>query len=180
MSEPQRGELPTRVVVTAPGWVRFLALPLMVLFWVGCVIGLYGLVREGAGADTPVAAAVVAWVLVVFFVLVIPPAAWAILRYRTVLDLANDRVERRPGKVSVPVSTLRELRALPPALVNRANRGARVQVIDANGRVVTQVDESMRQWPAALAVLREWARRNPSLVEGDYSRSALLGVGTEG
>ncbi|MBM6400552.1 hypothetical protein [Phycicoccus sonneratiae] len=175
MSGPQRGELPTRVVITAPAWVRLISLPLMLAFWVGCVMGLVGLVRDGAGEDTPLLAAVVGWVLVLFFVLVIPPAAWFVLRYRTVLDVEGDRVERQPGAVSVPVSTLRELRALPPSTLNRANRGARVQVIGENGGVVAQVDESMRQWPAALAVLRAWARRDPSLVEGDYSRAALLG-----
>ena len=147
----------------------------MLAFWVGCLIGLVGLVREGAGQDTPFLAAAVGWVLVVLFVLVIPPAVWVLLTARTVLDVANDRVERRPGAVSVPVSALRELRALPPATVDRANRGARVQAVDARGAVVAQVEESARQWPTALAVLREWARRRPELVHDDYSRERLLG-----
>ena len=113
MSEPQRGELPPRVVITAPAWARLISLPLMLALWVGCVLGLVGLARDGAGEGTPLAALVVAWVVVLLLVLVIPPAAWFILRYRTVLDVANDRVERSPGRVSVPVSRLRELRALP-------------------------------------------------------------------
>ncbi len=147
----------------------------MVAFWVGCVLGLVGLVREGAGEDTPFLAAAVGWVLVVLFVLVIPPTAWVLLTARTVLDVANDRVERRPGKVAVPVSALRELRALPPSTLNRANRGARVQVVDARGTVVAQVEESMRDWPTALAVVREWARRRPDLVHDQYSTDRLLG-----
>ena len=63
--------------------------------------------------------------------------------------------------------------------MNRANRGARVQLVGEDS-MVAQVEESMRQWPAALAVLREWARRDPSLLAGEYSRAALLGATTEG
>ena len=149
----------------------------MLLFWVGCVVALVGLVREGAGPDTPVAAAVAAWVLVILFVLLLPAAAWAIVRFRTVLDVENDRVERTPGGVSLPVSAVRELRALPASTVDRANRGARVQIVGPDGSVVAQVEESMREWPAALAVLRAWARRDPSLVVDDTARWALLGAG---
>ncbi|MBT9254252.1 hypothetical protein KMZ32_00915 [Phycicoccus sp. MAQZ13P-2] len=176
MTDPQRGELPTRVVVRAPTWVRYVGLPLMVLWWGLCAFMLVGFLVSGVGVGdgTPLLAAVVSYVLLGLFVVVIPPAAWSVVRYRTVLDLANGRVERRPGNVSLAVSEVRELRALPAAPVGRANRGARVQVLDAEGRVAAQVEESMREWPAALVVLREWARQHPGLVEGEYSRQALL------
>ncbi|MBM6405416.1 hypothetical protein JQN72_14315 [Phycicoccus sp. CSK15P-2] len=178
MSEPQRGALPARVVVRSPAWVRFVALPLMLVFWGACAYTFVGFVvtRAGFGDGTPLAATLVGYVLLFFFVAVIPPAAWGIARYRIVLDVVNDRVERRPGNVSVPVSALREIRALPAAVVGRANRGARVQLLDGDGRVAAQLEESMREWPAALGVVREWARRDPSLVEGDYSRERLLGA----
>jgi len=50
----------------------------MLGWWGLCLVGLYGLAREGAGEDVPLLATVVAWVLVVLFVVVIPPAVYAI------------------------------------------------------------------------------------------------------
>ncbi|WP_377641372.1 hypothetical protein [Oryzobacter terrae] len=170
MSEPQRGALPTRVVVRSPGWARVVSLPLMVIWWVLCVVGLVGLVTNGPGDDVPWPATVVAFVLLGFFVVVVPPAVWFLLTYR--VELGPDGVSRRPGSFSVPVSGLTRLEALAPAALGRADRGARVRVHGA-GQVV-QVADSSREFPAVLDLVRAWAAERPELVTDEYSRSRLL------
>ncbi len=146
------------------------SLPLMLGWWVLSVIGLIGLVREGAGEGTPVLAAVVAWALLLLFVVVIPPAAFFLLTYR--VELGPDTVSRRPGSFSVPVSGLTRLEALPPATLARADRGARVRV--HGGGQVVQVADSSREFRAVLDLVRAWAAERPELVTDDYSRSRLL------
>lgn len=155
-----------------------MALPVLVLLWGACGYTLVGLLAHGTGPGdgTPVLAALVGYPVLVLLVVVLPPAAWAIGRHRVVLDVANRRVERRPGRVSVPVSELRAVRAVPPARVDRANRGLRVRVVDAAGGVAAQLDESTREWGPALRVLREWAREEPRLVDDEYTRALLLGA----
>lgn len=144
----------------------------MALLWVGLLFVLYGLVTQGAGDDVPWLAAAAAWILTVFFFLVLPLAAWAILTFRLVLG--PDRIERRPGRISVVVRDLRELRALPASTINRANRGARVQMINANGGVVAQIEESAREWTDGLDMARYWASQNPDLIKDDYTNERLL------
>ncbi|MFC7486765.1 hypothetical protein ACOCJ7_11035 [Knoellia sp. CPCC 206453] len=172
MTSPQWGELPDPVVVRAPSWARFVSIPLMAVLWVGLLFGLYGLVTQGAGDDVPWLAAAAAWILAIFFVLVLPAAAYALLAYRLVLG--PERIERRPGRTSVEVSELRELRALPASTINRANRGARVQMITSNGGVVAQIEESSREWSEGLDMARYWALTNPDLVRDDYTRERLV------
>jgi hypothetical protein len=175
VTSPQWGELPTPVVVRAPSWARFVSLPLMAVLWVGLLFVLYGLVTQGAGDDVPWLAAAAGWVLTIFFVVVLPLAAHALLTYRLVLG--PERIERRPGRTSVEVSDLRELRALPASTINRANRGARVQMIASNGGVVAQIEESSREWGDGLDMVRYWALANPDLVKDDYTRQRLVRSG---
>lgn len=175
MTSPQWGELPDPVVVRAPSWARFVSIPLMVVLWVGLLFGLYGLVTRGAGDDVPWLAAAAAWILTIFFVVILPLSAYALLSYRIVLG--PERIERRPGKTSVEVSELRELRALPASTINRANRGARVQMITSDGGVVAQIEESSREWSDGLDMVRYWASQHPALVKDDYTRERLMGRG---
>lgn len=172
VTSPQWGALPETVVVRAPSWARFVSVPLMAALWVGLLFGLYGLVTQGAGDDVPWLAAAAAWSLTIFFVVVLPLATWAILTFRLVLG--PDRVERRPRGRSVAVGDLRELRALPASTINRANRGARVQMIDANGGLVAQIEESSREWAEGLDMARYWASEHPELVRDDYTRQRLV------
>lgn len=172
VTSSQWGALPDPVVVRAPSWARFVSLPLMSILWVGLLFGLYGLVTHGAGGDVPWLAAAAAWILTIFFVVILPPAAYMILMFRLVLG--PERIERRPGGTSVAVSDLRELRALPASTINRAQRGARVQVINAHGGVVAQIEESAREWAAGLDMARYWASRHPDLVKDDYTRGRLV------
>lgn len=144
----------------------------MAVLWVGLLFGLYGLVTHGAGQDVPWLAVAAGWVLTIFFVVVLPLAAYALLTFRLVLR--PDRIERRPGRTSVAVSDLRELRALPASTINRANRGARVQMIGANGGVVAQIEESSREWVAGLDMARYWVSRHTGLVKDDYTRERLV------
>ncbi|MEO7269971.1 MAG: hypothetical protein ABIW49_12265 [Knoellia sp.] len=171
MTSPQWGELPDPVVVRAPSWARFVSIPLMAVLWVGLVFGLYGLVTHGVGDDVPWLAAAAAWILAIFFVVILPLAAYALLAYRLVLG--PEHIERRPGRTSVKVSALRELRALPASTINRANRGARVQMITSNGGVAAQIEESSREWVDGLDMVRYWALTNPELVKDDYTRDRL-------
>ncbi len=170
MREPQRGALPANVVVRSPAWARVVSLPLMALWWVLSVIGLLRLVREGAGDDTPLAAAVLAWALLLLFVVVVPPAAWFLLTYR--VELGPQGVSRRPGGLCVPLRGLTRLEALPPATLSRADRGARVRV--HGGGQVIQVADSSQEFPAVLDLVRAWAADRPELVTDEYSRSRLL------
>lgn len=110
--------------------------------------------------------------LAIFFVVILPPAAYALLTFRLVLR--PDRIERRPGRTSVAVSDLRELRALPASTINRANRGARVQMINSSGGVVAQIEESAREWVDGLDMARYWVSRQPDLVKDDYTRERLV------
>lgn len=147
----------------------------MAAFWVGCLLGLYGLVTHGAGDDVPWPAAAVAWVLVLFFVVVLPIAGYGILTFR--LTLSPDRIERRPGRTNVAVSDLSQIRALPAATINRANRGARVQMLDAHGGMVAQIEESAREWNDGLDMARYWVSQHPDLVKDDYTRQRLMADG---
>jgi hypothetical protein len=142
----------------------------MLGWWGLCLVGLYALARQGAGEDVPLLATVVAWALVVLFVVVIPPAAWFLLTYR--VELGPDGVSRRPGSFSVRVEDLTRLEALPPATLGRADRGARVRV--HGGGQVVQVADSSREFPVVLDLVRAWAADRPELVTDEYSRSRLL------
>lgn len=144
----------------------------MALLWVGCVVGLYGLVTRGVGDDVPRLAAAAAWVLVVLLVLALPLAAYVVLTFRLVLD--RDRIERHPTGASVAVGELREVRALPASTINRANRGARVQMIGPDGGMVAQIEESAAEWPRGLDMVRAWVSHRPELVKDDYTRERLL------
>ncbi|EAP97626.1 hypothetical protein JNB_19188 [Janibacter sp. HTCC2649] len=175
MTESQWGELPDPVVVRAPAWARVVSFPLMAALWVGCLFGLYGLVTRGAGPDVPWLATAVAWVLVLFLVLLLPFAGFMILSYRLVLG--REGMERRPGNTRVAVGELSELRALPASTINRANRGARVQLIDAHGGVIAQIEETAAEWANGLNMVRYWASRHPDLVKDDYTRQRLVKSG---
>lgn len=175
MTSPRWAVPPDPVVVRAPRWARFVSVPLMAVLWTGLLFGLHGLVTQGVGDDVPWLAAIAGWVLTIFFVVILPPAAYAILTFRLVLG--PERIERRPGRTNAVVSELRELRALPASTINRANRGARVQMIGSNGRVVAQVEESAREWTDALDMARFWASRHPGLVTDDYTRTRLVDSG---
>lgn len=144
----------------------------MVVLWVGCVFGLYGLVRYGPGENVPWLAATVGWLLVIFFVILLPVAAHTVLTFG--LTLGPDRIERRPGRTRVAVADLREVRALPASTINRANRGARVQLVGPDGSVVAQIEESAAQWERGLDMVRFWVSREPALVQDDYTRERLL------
>lgn len=168
----EEASLSSSVVVRAPWWARFVSVPLMALLWVGLLFGLYGLVTQGAGDDVPWLAATAGWILTLFFVLVLPIAAWAILTFRLVLG--PDRIERRPGRTNVAVGDMRELRALPASTIARANRGARVQMISENGRVVAQIEESAREWVDGLDMTRYWASQHPDLIKDDYTSERLV------
>ncbi|WP_353950755.1 hypothetical protein V6K52_14095 [Knoellia sp. S7-12] len=172
MASSQWGELPDPVVMRAPAWARLVSVPVMAVLWVGLLFGLYGLVTQGAGQDVPWLAAAAGWVLTIFFVVILPLAAYALLTFRLVLG--PDRIERRPGRTSVAVSDLRELRALPAATINRANRGARVQMINSSGGVVAQIEESSREWAKGLNMVRFWASRQPELIKDDYTQQRLV------
>lgn len=147
----------------------------MAVLWIGLLVSLYGLVVHGAGDEVPWLAAAVAWILTLFFVVVLPAAAYLILTFR--IELGPERIERRPGGTSVAVSELREIRALPASTINRANRGARVQMITKQGGVAAQIEESGSEWMEGLQMARYWVSQHPNLVKDDYSRARLVARG---
>lgn len=169
MTSPRWAVVPDPVVVRAPSWARFVSVPLMAVLWVGMLFGLYGLVTQGAGDDVPRLAAAAGWILTILFFVILPPVAYSLLTYRLVLG--PERIERRPGRTSVEVS---ELRALPASTINRADRGARVQMINSNGGDVAGIEESAREWFDGLDMARFWASRHPELVKDDYTRQRLV------
>ncbi|WP_392542700.1 hypothetical protein [Oryzobacter telluris] len=170
MSDPQRGALPARVVVRAPGWARLVSLPLMLAWWGLCVYLAASLVADGVGEGTPFFAGLAAVLLLAVFIVVIPPATWFLLTYR--VELGPEGVRREPGHFSVPLEGLTRLEALPPARIGRADRGARVRV--QGGGQVVQVADSAREFQVVLDLVRAWAAQRPELVSDEYSRSRLL------
>ncbi|QIM20360.1 hypothetical protein G7075_03055 [Phycicoccus sp. HDW14] len=143
------------------------------MLWVGVVLGLVGLVRDGAGEATPWPAAVAAWVLVPLLVLVLPVTGWFLVTYRLDLDGAGGRVRRSPGGVDIGVDELEALVVLEPSVVGRAQRGWRLQLRHPVRGVVAQVEESDRGWARALGVARRWARERPELVRDEVTRRVL-------
>lgn len=167
------------VVVRAPAWMRWLGPVLLLGVWAAmCSVVVFAIrerdwmapVRDsGLGAT----GAVIGWVIVLFFVLAIPPCLKALLTYRTVLDV--DGVQAPLGRGRVPLAQIHRVRWIPQGgPINAANRPERFEVHSEDAGLVARVTRAEADWDAARAVLRHWTRLRPEIVHDDPTAEALV------
>lgn len=166
------------VVVRAPLWMRLVGPVLLAGVWVAMLTPIGLAVRErdwmapvgdsGLGAG----GAIVGWVIVAVFVVIIPPSLKVLLTYRTVLDAQGVQAPNSRGRVDLEeIKTVRWVPQGGP--VNAANRPERFEVLSESSGLVARVSRDEADWPAVRAMLRHWAQRRPEIVRDDQTAAAL-------
>ena len=178
---------PGRVVTRSPAFLRFVGAPLCLAMWVGMLGSVLMAVVERdwlapvrSSHGGPVMGTI-AWLLVSFFLVVLPVAAYLLLSFREVLT--TEGVTTRLGRRTTVTSRadVSGITFYPGSVINSRNKPDRVLVTGPDGRNVAEFSVRDRTWRPSLAILSEWVQERPELATNPITRdffAALRGAQT--
>ncbi|KGN32281.1 hypothetical protein N802_18125 [Knoellia sinensis KCTC 19936] len=180
MEQQDRDSHPAPVIIGPPGWMRWFGPILLLGVWLAMMSVVVFAFRERdwmapvRDSGLGVVGAIVGWVIVLFFLLILPPSIKVLLTYRSVLDVNGVEAPFGRGRFDLPeIETVRWVPQGGP--VNAANRPERFEVLSEASGLIARVTRAEADWDAAVAMLRHWASIRPQVVR-DESTAAVLGV----